>query len=413
MALATFPSQGGVERPAAVTLVPSSDWAAGIAASVLSGDPVRAPILLSDRDEVPEETATALEALRPEGSSETRDARVFRIGDATAPDNLRATDVSGGDPAVIAAEVDRLRAELVDRDPDNILASTEDPAFAMPAAAWAARSGDPVLFVERDNVPQATKEALKRHEDVPAYLLGPDSVASEKVVKEVEKLVPAVQRIEGENPAASLSSSRASTRARSAGTSPTPVTAWWSRTGPGLSTPPPPHSVGEREVGPMLVTENANVVPAPLRGFLLDIKPGYRTDPTRAFYNHAWLIGNSDALSVGFQAQLDDLLELVRIQPPPGAHERRRGKRVLQMSEAESPERLDPSHRVSVADIRALAGPVSTHFRAPGTQPHPAVDREASRRRPRPARGGADRPPRGLANYSGDPRGIGPIETRE
>ena len=235
------PLQGGVERPAAVTLVPSSDWAAGIAASVLAGDPVRAPILLSDRDEVPEETATALEALRPEGSSETRDAEVFRIGDATAPDNLRATDVSGGDPAVIAAEVDRLRAQLVNRDPDNVLlASTEDPAFAMPAAAWAARSGDPVLFVERDRVPQATKEALKRHEDVPAYLLGPDSVASEKVVKEVEKLVPAVQRIEGENPAASPSRSRASTRARSAGTSPTPVTGWWSRT-PGLSTPPPPH----------------------------------------------------------------------------------------------------------------------------------------------------------------------------
>ena len=321
VALATFPSQGGVERPAAVTLVPSSDWAAGIAASVLSGDPVRAPILLSDRDEVPEETATALEALRPEGSSETRDARVFRIGDATAPDNLRATDVSGGDPAVIAAEVDRLRAELVDRDPDNILlASTEDPAFAMPAAAWAARSGDPVLFVGRNNVPQATKEALKRHEDVPTYLLGPDSVASEKVVKEVEKLVPAVQRIEGEDPAAS---SVEFARFDAAGTF------GWNITDPGhglvvangsrpLDAAAAAPLSASGKWGPLLVAESAHVVPAPLRGFLLDIKPGYRTDPTRAFYNHAWLIGNSDALSVGFQAQLDDLLELVQIQPPPG-----------------------------------------------------------------------------------------------
>jgi hypothetical protein len=320
VALATFPSQGGVERPAAVTLVPSSDWAAGIAASVLAGDPVRAPILLSDRDEVPEETVTALEALRPEGSSETRDAQVFRIDDATAPDNLRATDVSGGDPAAIAAEVDGLRAQLVDRDPDNILlASTEDPAFAMPAAAWAARSGDPVLFVERDSVPQATKEALKRHEDVPAYLLGPASVASEKVVKEVEKLVPAVQRIEGENPAAS-SVEFARFDAGKFG---------WNITDPGhglvvangsrpLDAAAAAPLSASGKWGPMLVTENADVVPAPLRGFLLDIKPGYRTDPTRAFYNHAWLIGDSSALSVGFQAQLDDLLELVQIQPPPG-----------------------------------------------------------------------------------------------
>lgn len=320
VALATFPSQGGVERPTAVTLVPSSDWAAGIAASVLAGDPVRAPILLSDRDEVPEETVTALEALRPEGSSETRDAEVFRIGDATAPDNLRATDVSGGDPAAIAAELDRLRAQLVNRDPDNVLlASTEDPAFAMPAAAWAARSGDPVLFVERDRVPQATKEALKRHEDVPVYLLGPDSVASEKVVKEVEKLVPAVQRIEGEDPAAS---SVAFARFDAG-------TFGWNITDPGhglvvangarpLDAAAAAPLSASGKWGPLLVTENAGVVPAPLRGFLLDIKPGYRTDPTRAFYNHAWLLGNSRALSVGFQAQLDDLLELVQIQPPPG-----------------------------------------------------------------------------------------------
>jgi hypothetical protein len=320
VALATFPSLGGVERPAAVTLVPSSDWAAGIAASVLAADPVRAPVLLSDRDEVPDETETALEALRPEGSSETRDAQVFRIGDASAPDNLRATGVPGGDPAAIAAEVDRLRGQLFDRDPDNVLlASTEDPAFAMPAAAWAARSGDPVLFVERDTVPQATKAALRRHEDVPAYLLGPDSVASEKVVKEVERLVPAVQRIEGEAPAES-SVEFARFDAGTFG---------WNITDPGhglvvangsrpLDAAAAAPLSASGKWGPLLVTEDADVVPATLRGFLLDIKPGYRTDPTRAFYNHAWLIGNSGAVSVGFQAQLDDLLELVQIQPPPG-----------------------------------------------------------------------------------------------
>jgi hypothetical protein len=78
--------------------------------------------------------------------------------------------------------------------------------------------------------------------------------------------------------------------------------------------------------GPLLVTESADVVPAPLRGFLLDIKPGYQSDPTRAFYNHAWLIGNNGALSVSFQAQIDEVLELVRIrtgaeQPPTGRPE--------------------------------------------------------------------------------------------
>ena len=68
VALATFPSAGGIEGPAAVTLVPSSDWAAGIAASVLVSDPIRAPVLLGDRDSVPDQTETAIEALEPRGS---------------------------------------------------------------------------------------------------------------------------------------------------------------------------------------------------------------------------------------------------------------------------------------------------------------------------------------------------------
>jgi hypothetical protein len=318
-ALATFPSVGGVDRPAAVTLVPSSDWAAGIAASVLVSDPIRAPILLSDRDGVPDQTETALDALRPEGSPETTDAQVLRIGDAEAPGDLRAVDVPGGSPAELADAVDRLRQRLSDTKPENIvLASTEDPGFAMPAAAWAARSGDPVLFVERDSVPEATIEALKRHEGVSAFLLGPESVASEKVVKQVERFAPAVQRISGEDP---VTSAIAFARfdAGSFG---------WNITDPGhglviASSSRPLDAAAAAPLsasgkwGPLLVTDEADVVPTPLRGFLLDIKPGYRSDPSRAFYNHAWLIGNNSAMSVAFQAQVDDALELVQLEGAP------------------------------------------------------------------------------------------------
>ena len=318
-ALATFPSVGGVDRPATVTLVPSSDWAAGIAASVLVSDPIRAPILLSDRDGVPDQTETALDALRPEGSPETTDAQVLRIGDAEAPGDLRAVDVPGGSPAELADAVDRLRQRLSDTKPENIvLASTEDPGFAMPAAAWAARSGDPVLFVERDSVPEATIEALKRHEGVPAFLLGPESVASEKVVKQVERFAPAVQRISGEDP---VTSAIAFARfdAGSFG---------WNITDPGhglviASSSRPLDAAAAAPLsasgkwGPLLVTDEADVVPTPLRGFLLDIKPGYRSDPSRAFYNHAWLIGNNSAMSVAFQAQVDDALELVQLEGAP------------------------------------------------------------------------------------------------
>jgi hypothetical protein len=84
------------------------------------------------------------------------------------------------------------------------------------------------------------------------------------------------------------------------------------------------------------------------------------------------------------------------------------------MSEAERPDRIAPSHRVSVDDIRALAGPVTPHFALQVRnrirrliEPLPEDDPvrlEGERQITR-----LDR----LAEHSGDPRGIGPIETGE
>ena len=53
VALAAFPSSGGVEGPAAVSLVEDDDWASGIAAASLAAQPIRAPILLTGTDDDP------------------------------------------------------------------------------------------------------------------------------------------------------------------------------------------------------------------------------------------------------------------------------------------------------------------------------------------------------------------------
>lgn len=320
VALATFPSQGGVEGPAAVSMVAADDWPAGIAASVLMSEPIRAPVLVSGTEEVPEVTSTALVAMGPQGSSETGDAQVFGIGDVATPDDLRIANVDGANPAEIAVAIDELRQRVTDSDPNHIvLASSDEPAYAMPAAAWAARSGDPVLFVQRDAVPTPTLDALKEHEDVPVYVLGPESVISQQVLREVEKVSPDTLRVAGDDPVANAI---AFARFEDGGFG-------WSITDPGhglvianaadpmdAAAAAPLSAAGKW--GPLLLTETSDVVPAPLRGFLLDIKPGYVSDPTRAFYNHAWLVGDAKSLTVGFQAQVDELLELAPIQEGSG-----------------------------------------------------------------------------------------------
>ncbi len=150
VALAVYPSTGGVEGPAAVSLVDAADWQSGIAAASLMAAPIGAPVLLTDGGEVPPPTESALGALAPAGSKATDGAQAFRIGEAADPGALDTTEVGSGDPAEIAAGIDRLRSRLTKSEPEHLLlVSSEEPAFAMPAAAWAARSGDPVLFLER------------------------------------------------------------------------------------------------------------------------------------------------------------------------------------------------------------------------------------------------------------------------
>jgi hypothetical protein len=65
--------------------------------------------------------------------------------------------------------------------------------------------------------------------------------------------------------------------------------------------------------GPLLLTDSAGTLPAALHSYFLDVKPGYTTNPTRAFYNHVWVIGDQEAIDVDQQAEVDQLAELTKI----------------------------------------------------------------------------------------------------
>jgi hypothetical protein len=336
VALAVFPSTGGVQNPVAVSLVGDGDWRAGIAAASLVAKPIRAPTLVTGSDEIPDFTADALRALAPAGSAKTDGKQVFTIGSPTAPRGLLTQPVTGSKPAEIAAEIDRLREKLTGTSPRHILlASSDQPAFAMPAAAWAARSGDPVLFLKKRAAPKPTLDALRRHKGIPVYVLGPPSVISDKALEAVRKAAPSAKRIDAEDPV-----ENAIAFARYASGS-----FGWDINDPGhgfviASASRPLDAAAAAPLsasgawGPLLITEDAAQVPPALRGYLLDVKPGYVGDPTRAVYNHVWVIGDRDAISVGFQSQVDDLAEVVQIRsgrgarlgPLPGTPDHERGR---------------------------------------------------------------------------------------
>jgi putative cell wall binding repeat protein len=315
-ALAVFPSTTPEQQPAAVTLVDEGDWGGAIAASVLMAAPVRSPILFSSPDELPAVTAEAIEALDPQGSEATGGASVFVIGAVAVPDRSgQGLPIDAGDPAATAAQIATLRDRLFGKAPEHVVvAPSEAPEFAMPAAAWAARSGDPVLFTGAKKLPPATAKALEQHPKVPVYVLGPETAISKEVVREIDEIVKQVERVAGKDPAGNALAlaryddgdfgwnvndpghgfvlTRSDVPANAAAAAPLSASGTW---------------------GPLLLTEAADTLPADVRSYFLDLKPGYTTDPTRAFYNHVWVVGDQEAIGVAQQAEVDQLAELAKI----------------------------------------------------------------------------------------------------
>lgn len=314
VALAVYPAAKPSQRPDAVTLVDADDWRTAIAASVLMAPPVGAPVLVSSADGMPDVTEEALAALDPAGGRATGGAQVFAIGVADAPADARTKRIrrsGAAGAAVIAA----LRGTLSGSPPRHIVvAPSADPAFAMPAAAWAARSGDPVLFTGPDKLPASTATALRANPKTPVYVLGPSSAISSNVVREIDEIGGRVRRVSGEDPVAN-----AIEFARYADGS-----FGWGINDPGhgfvvardeeplaAAAAAPLSAAGTW--GPLLLTDSPATLPTALRGYLLDVKPGYTTDPTRAFYNHVWVIGDQEAISVNEQAEIDELAALAKI----------------------------------------------------------------------------------------------------
>jgi ell wall binding domain 2 (CWB2) len=315
VALATFPSTKPSQQPQAVTVVDAADWRSAIAASVLMAAPVGAPLLISEVDNVPEPTEQALDSLDPQGGKASGGTPAFAVGAASVPSGLEAKRVGSSGGTAAAAAIANLRDELFGGPPEHIvIAPAAEPAFAMPAAAWAARSGDPILFADETELPSQTTGVLKRHPKVPVYVLGPSSAISSDVVREIGKISNRVRRISGEDPVAN-----AIALARYADGS-----FGWNINDPGhgfvvARSDEPLDAAAAAPLsasgtwGPLLLTDTADTLPAALRGYLLDVKPGYTTDPTRAFYNHIWLIGDQDAIDVNEQAEIDELAELAKI----------------------------------------------------------------------------------------------------
>jgi hypothetical protein len=327
VALAVYPSAAPGTHPAAVAISPTDDWQAAIASSVLMAAPVHAPILLSPSSALPSATSSALTTLAPTGSGSLGGAQVITIGDVPAPKGLRAATIKGSDPYVLAAGIDRFVSAAQGRtSTDVMVASATNAAYAMPAAGWAAESGNPVLFVNSTTIPSATRQALLAHQSPHIYVLGPPSVVPDAILKQLRKY-GTVKRVAGADPAANSVAFAVYRDPACKYGQPcvhVPGSFGWAMRSPGhgyvlLNASRPLDAAaaaplsGSGDYGPALLVDNPSSLPKTVLNFFLDYAtPGYTEEgPTAAVYNHGWVIGDQSAISVPVQAEMDNLLQAV------------------------------------------------------------------------------------------------------
>jgi hypothetical protein len=314
VAQAVYPSVSDATRPRVVALADSNGTPGSLAAAVLMSAPLRAPVLLSDGPTLPPASARALQALAPTGASEAGGAQLIRVGDVARPPGLRTASITGFDMFALARAVNTFMTRIRGRpSTDVVVVSADNPAYAMPAAGWAAKSGEPILFVTRDGVPEQTRAALREDQQPRIYVLGPGTLIPESVINTLRGL-GTVKRIRGPDP---VSNAIAFARYYDG-------TFGWGAVDPGhglvfVNESRPLDALAAAPLsasgtyGPLLVLDNPNTLPVLLSDYLLDIRPGYRVDPVRGLYNHGWLIGDQQMLSLSLQATIDADLEIVPV----------------------------------------------------------------------------------------------------
>jgi Cell wall binding domain 2 (CWB2) len=327
VALAVYPSSAAGTHPPVVTIAPTDDWQAAIASAVLMSSPIDAPILLSGPSSLPTATDRALSTLAPTGSGPAGGAQVIRIGDVPGVKGLRAAAIAGADPYALAAAIDRFAsAARGSTSNDVVIASADQPAYAMPAAGWAAESGDPVLFVNSSGVPAATRQALLSHQGANIYVLGPSSVIPDPVLAQLRQY-GTVKRVGAHDPAANavaFATYRDPPCTVGQPCAHVPGSFGWAMRSPGhgyvlLNASRPLDAAAAAplsdsgDFGPQLLIDNAANLPSSVLNFFLNYAtPGYTQEgPTAAVYNHGWVIGDPHAISVPVQAEVDSLLEAV------------------------------------------------------------------------------------------------------
>ena len=318
VARTVYPALTSATRPQALVIADDRDWPAALAAASLSAAPLGAPEIYSEGGELPEITEQTATELRARGLPSLGGAGVITIGDAPAPQGLKAHNVAFVSPAAGAVQVAKLFTKLVGRPPAVIVVPLAAPANqTMAYAGLAAESATPILYAESAGIAPQTIPEIQSLGDLADLCRG--------------ELIPPARPADISTPGDGQEYQRRRRRGKPERNFDRrrPLQRRHVRLGDPQSRPraavrplfAPPDGPAAAllsatgEYAPLLALESATTITAPLKTYLADLQPGYEPGygseypPAQSQYNRGWVIGDGSAIATTTQAELDTLLE--------------------------------------------------------------------------------------------------------
>ena len=314
-----FPATRKENRPGVIITV-ADDWRAALAATPLIARPINAALVEFSTSAALQQEVERLRApiaLPQAASSSARAAATATTPTLaqTAPGSPATEQLTGTDPITIAVGVDERLAAAVGNQSENVIVVSADADYrwALPAGAYAARTGTPVLFVTKDGVPSATDAVLKRRNgQARVFVLGPNEAVPAGVYDQL-KQYGAVTRIEGGN--------YFENAVRFAEYRDDAVSFGWGHTGQGARQWATVNSIlvsGDHwqdgvfashlaragKSGPLLFVERDRI-PAVVDNHLWRQRPAFSNTPAEGPFNHVWVVGSFDRIAYGTQAWAD------------------------------------------------------------------------------------------------------------
>ncbi|SEF65911.1 cell wall-binding repeat-containing protein [Paenibacillus sp. UNC499MF] len=308
-------------RPGGVVLVNPEEWQAALASADLIHHPNNGPVLFVNKDGIPDVTVRELKRLKPAGVASNQGVQAILVGNLDPKVEKQAKElglktdkIPADNPAAAAKAIDAYYAKVAKETPPSVIVgSSESKEYTMPAVNWISHMPEPLLYVSKDQVPQETIDALKtRGGKANIYLLGPDSVISAAVEKQLGEYGKVV-RIAGKDPVEnSIAFAKYKDPATGFGwgiTTPGHNFSLISKENPDLALAAAPFShLGKH--APLIWTEK-DKLPDSVMTYLMSVQPKYDKSPVEGPFNHAWLTGDERSVSAAGQGEIDSMLEIV------------------------------------------------------------------------------------------------------